>query len=342
MQRVPDPYGVLGLVPEATMAEVKAAHRRLAKRYHPDAPHADAARFLAVQDAYELLRDPLRRREWDRQHVPGPVRAEPATAGRRRRGSASSDPQAASKAPASPRGRDRSPVSPDPTFGPNDRPPQADSWTWTAEGVPWWEDGGGPRARRSARRRASGRADEAPPADTADAAEPTAASGAPRPTQQPDRASRRRRPATPADSDPMEGRSEFDVFSRSSGAAWSSASRAYFRRRAADMPSGAASPNTPRWTTPVGAPPPRRYAVPPIPPEPEPEPEPEPRAAPRGGPRAGPGGPEATTVATPPPPAAAGAPVAARHTAPTPPRGGSASSRRLGAALAALFRRSDR
>ena len=43
MQRVRDPYRVLGLGREATVAEVRAAHRRLAKRYHPDAPDADAA-----------------------------------------------------------------------------------------------------------------------------------------------------------------------------------------------------------------------------------------------------------------------------------------------------------
>ena len=144
MQRVPDPYRVLGVGRDATTAEVKAAHRRLAKRYHPDAPHADAARFLAVQDAYELLRDPLRRRDWDRDHAPGPVRAEPATTRdpptRDRRPPTS---PMASDRPTSPRRRRRRPTGVDATFGPNDRPPQADSWTWTAEGVPWWEDGGG-------------------------------------------------------------------------------------------------------------------------------------------------------------------------------------------------------
>lgn len=330
MQRVPDPYRVLGLAPEATMAEVKAAHRRLAKRYHPDAPHADEVRFLAVQDAYELLRDPLRRREWDRQHVPGPVRAEPATAGHRRRGPSTADQQAAST--ASPRSRRRGPVSPDPTFGPNDRPPHADTWTWTAEGVPWWEDGGGPRTRRSARRRSAGAPGEPPTAGGADASERAAASGAARPTPHADQPGRRRKTATPADPATAEGRSEFDVFSRSSGAAWSSASRAYFRRRAADMPSGAASPNTPRWTTPVGAPPPRRYATPPASSEFEAEP-----AAPK----------EASTTPTPmptpsPTPPTGGASTTARQPASAAPRGGSGSSRRLGAALAALFRRSDR
>ena len=55
--------------------QVKAAHRRLAKRFHPDGSMGDEQRFLAVQEAYQLLSDPLRRREWDRRHTPGPVPA---------------------------------------------------------------------------------------------------------------------------------------------------------------------------------------------------------------------------------------------------------------------------
>ena len=141
MQRVPDPYRVLGVSREATMAEVKAAHRRLAKRFHPDAPQADEVRFLAAQDAYELLRDPLRRREWDSKHAPGPVRAGSSSTAPRRGRTTSGDAPDRSGPPASPRSR-RRPAGVDATFGPNDRPPQADSWTWTAEGVPWWEDGG--------------------------------------------------------------------------------------------------------------------------------------------------------------------------------------------------------
>ena len=254
MQRVPDPYRILGIGREATTAEVRAAHRRLAKRLHPDAPHADAARFLAVQDAYELLRDPLRRREWDRRHAQGPVRAEPSSTAARRRHPPGAEPPAGSDGQTpSPRSRRHRPPGAEATFGPNDRPPQADSWTWTAEGVPWWEDGGSPRARRTSRRRSTPGANDRPGAPASDAAaEPCgafdAAADAPRATGTADHAA--------------DARPEFDVFSRSSGAAWSSASRAYFRRRAADMPSGAANPNTPRWTTPVGAPPPRRYDPP--------------------------------------------------------------------------------
>jgi curved DNA-binding protein CbpA len=51
-----DPYRTLGLVPGASLDDVKRAYRRLAKQYHPDAAGPDAvARFLAIQGAYEAL-----------------------------------------------------------------------------------------------------------------------------------------------------------------------------------------------------------------------------------------------------------------------------------------------
>jgi hypothetical protein len=53
---VVDPYRTLGLSPGASLDEVKAAYRRLAKRYHPDsAGPAAISRFLEVQLAYEML-----------------------------------------------------------------------------------------------------------------------------------------------------------------------------------------------------------------------------------------------------------------------------------------------
>ncbi len=61
MNHVPDPYRLLGVRRAASLTEIKAAHRRLAKRYHPDAPEGDTDRFVAVQEAFELLSDPLRR-----------------------------------------------------------------------------------------------------------------------------------------------------------------------------------------------------------------------------------------------------------------------------------------
>lgn len=47
-----DPYEVLGLEPGATHDEIKAAHRRLAKKHHPDKNHGDKTAewiFKAVQ-----------------------------------------------------------------------------------------------------------------------------------------------------------------------------------------------------------------------------------------------------------------------------------------------------
>jgi molecular chaperone DnaJ len=70
-----DPYRILGVLPGADLGQIKAAHRRLAKRFHPDRAIGDEERFLAVQEAYQLLSDPNRRSEWDRLHAHGPVRA---------------------------------------------------------------------------------------------------------------------------------------------------------------------------------------------------------------------------------------------------------------------------
>ncbi len=50
-----DPYRVLGLAPGAPLADVKRAYRLLAKRHHPDAREGSVARFLEIQEAYEVL-----------------------------------------------------------------------------------------------------------------------------------------------------------------------------------------------------------------------------------------------------------------------------------------------
>lgn len=77
-----DPYAVLGLAPDATAAEVGRAYRREVRRHHPDTagPEVgeDARRrgLRRVQAAYDLLRDPRRRADYDRLH-PGSPRAAP-------------------------------------------------------------------------------------------------------------------------------------------------------------------------------------------------------------------------------------------------------------------------
>ena len=61
-----DYYDVLGVSPGAGAAEIKRAYRQLARRYHPDISGDDrGAAFLEVARAYEVLRDPDRRRSYD-------------------------------------------------------------------------------------------------------------------------------------------------------------------------------------------------------------------------------------------------------------------------------------
>src|SRR3954452_12676553 len=53
-----DPWAALGLEPTASSAEVTAAYRRLAKRYHPDrAGDRGAQRMAEINAAYDQLRD---------------------------------------------------------------------------------------------------------------------------------------------------------------------------------------------------------------------------------------------------------------------------------------------
>jgi molecular chaperone DnaJ len=63
-----DFYIVLGVTPAASVAEIKRAYRRLARKYHPDInPGDDTAdtRFRRISEAYETLMDPERRRRYD-------------------------------------------------------------------------------------------------------------------------------------------------------------------------------------------------------------------------------------------------------------------------------------
>ncbi len=62
-----DYYAVLGVSQYAMDEEIKRAYRGLARLYHPDSAQGDAARFRVIQEAYEVLRDTVRRRAYDRQ-----------------------------------------------------------------------------------------------------------------------------------------------------------------------------------------------------------------------------------------------------------------------------------
>ncbi|HCE09035.1 MAG TPA: molecular chaperone DnaJ [Oxalobacteraceae bacterium] len=60
-------YAVLGIDSDASSATIKNAYRKKASEFHPDknpAPDA-AARFREIQEAYDLLSDPAKRRDYD-------------------------------------------------------------------------------------------------------------------------------------------------------------------------------------------------------------------------------------------------------------------------------------
>ncbi|KAF9882752.1 hypothetical protein FE257_005320 [Aspergillus nanangensis] len=68
-----DPYAVLGVTKEATLPEIKSAHRKLVLKCHPDKIKDESQRcqaqdeFQKVQQAYELLSDETRRTKHDQK-----------------------------------------------------------------------------------------------------------------------------------------------------------------------------------------------------------------------------------------------------------------------------------
>ena len=67
--QIKDYYQILGISEKATEEQVKKAYRKLALEHHPDRNPNDPnseERFKEITEAYGVLMDPLKRREYDR------------------------------------------------------------------------------------------------------------------------------------------------------------------------------------------------------------------------------------------------------------------------------------
>lgn len=65
---VTDPYKVLGVAKNASEAEIKKAYRKLARQWHPDQNSGNSEaeeKFKEVQEAYDVVGDPAKRKEFD-------------------------------------------------------------------------------------------------------------------------------------------------------------------------------------------------------------------------------------------------------------------------------------
>lgn len=63
-----DYYSILGVPKTASREEIRAAYRALARKYHPDVAEDKTtaeAKFKEINEAYEVLGDPAKRRQYD-------------------------------------------------------------------------------------------------------------------------------------------------------------------------------------------------------------------------------------------------------------------------------------
>jgi DnaJ-class molecular chaperone len=65
-------YDVLGIPDNAPLDEIKKKYRKLSLEHHPDRPTGNETKFKEINEAYEVLSDEERRKEYDNSLKPKP------------------------------------------------------------------------------------------------------------------------------------------------------------------------------------------------------------------------------------------------------------------------------
>ena len=62
-------YEILGLPKQASQDQIKKQYRKLSLEFHPDRPNGNATKFKEINEAYELLSDEKKRKQYDHEPI---------------------------------------------------------------------------------------------------------------------------------------------------------------------------------------------------------------------------------------------------------------------------------
>ena len=60
-----DPYFILSVTKDTPVEVIKKSFRELSQKHHPDKPEGDEAKFLLIKEAWDILGEPRRKKNYD-------------------------------------------------------------------------------------------------------------------------------------------------------------------------------------------------------------------------------------------------------------------------------------